>query len=283
MCVQECGTGFYPSSFAYCEACDDKCQTCIAHKDDTCTTCKTPNLYVPHLTQCVANTCPAGTYKIGAECLECHGVCATCTGGSNEECLTCPPELLSVSDRSTCWTECHAGYFEENSVCRPCSDDCATCNGAANNNCLTCKSTLYLHNQARTCVTQCPAGTYLESGICFGRGEGVTHAACHADCSTCSGGSNNNCLTCKNSLIFVPTLNECWASCPDHYHQDSVDNFCYPCDAGCLACNELSDNDCVSCPGEEFLVSFLGTCTAACAPGYYESGNTCTSKPAALS
>ena len=77
---------------------------------------------------------------------------------------------------------------------------------------------------------------------------------CHADCLTCYGSLNSNCLTCADGFYLegnvcvqncqqdhfkVDSLKTCMASCPTSYYSTTTNGGelkCEACSSGCLVC-----------------------------------------------
>ena len=70
--------------------------------------------------------------------------------------------------------------------CKECPKHCTSCFDT--NKCLLCESPYVLHGSQ--CISKCPAGTYKDHSLkqCL---------PCHPLCRSCSGGSADNCLSCK--------------------------------------------------------------------------------------
>jgi proprotein convertase subtilisin/kexin type 5 len=65
---------------------------------------------------------------------------------------------------------------------------------------------------------------------------------CDATCATCTGGSSNNCLTCKANGQIVNGGCVCVAG----YYMDSTGT-CKRCDLSCQTCNGGTVNSCLLC------------------------------------
>ena len=81
---------------------------------------------------------------------------------------------------------------------------------------------------------------------------------CHSSCETCNGENDNQCLSCKNSILFE---GKCINECPDRYYKDSKINQCLKCNSNCLTCSEgieNNNNHCTSCPNNNYLITAEG-------------------------
>ena len=81
---------------------------------------------------------------------------------------------------------------------------------------------------------------------------------CDSSCETCYGEKENQCLTCKNSILFE---GKCINNCPESFYKDKKENICLKCNTNCKTCNEGSEegNDhCTSCQDELFLINAKG-------------------------
>ena len=76
-----------------------------------------------------------------------------------------------------------------------CDPYCETCYGAAEDNCLSCQEG-YMVSYSHRCIVNktCPAGHFRELGV-------GDREPCDDSCSTCSGRSELECLSCKQGLV----------------------------------------------------------------------------------
>ena len=81
---------------------------------------------------------------------------------------------------------------------------------------------------------------------------------CHSSCETCNGENDYQCLSCINSILFE---GKCINDCPDGYYNDKKRNECLECDKNCWTCSdgrENSNNHCLSCPNNTYLITANG-------------------------
>lgn len=88
--------------------------------------------------------------------------------------------------------------------------------------------------------------------------KGQCHS-CHSTCSSCTGPTENDCLSCAASLYLQET--KCVSVCEDGYFLDS--KICSKCLHTCSLCN--SRNNCTKCV--KGLVLQSGTCRGTCEDG----------------
>ena len=50
--------------------------------------------------------------------------------------------------------------------------------------------------------------------------------ACHANCATCTGPNNNQCVTCSSSAFILNVSTTCVIDCGDGYYKDTSDRTC---------------------------------------------------------
>ena len=101
--------------------------------------------------------------------------------------------------------------------------------------------------------------------------------ACHAQCSKCSGPTENECEACSLGFYLQPNFPTCINSCPTGYWKDDDSNKCKICHNSCSVCTGPNNNQCSSCNSGAFLRPSSTTCASGCIPGYWgdTSSNTC--------
>jgi len=115
----------------------------------------------------------------------------------------------------------------------------------SNNGCY-CPTGQYLINQA--CVTCDPNSSYnssLSTCIC-NSGYFGTYLACYQcnpSCKTCTGASNNQCLSCANNNNQLVN-GVCQTGCPAGQYINA-NNQCSQCSANCIDCS--GSNSCSTC------------------------------------
>ena len=216
----------------------------------------------PNWNQCTGPSCAIGHSLVGTECRQicsgakywrssdntcqpCHGDCSSCSGPSANECLSCSDAakvLLSHPAAGAC-TSCAGNEFKADvKTCSACHGDCGSCSGPAANECLVCSDgtkILASHPAAGAC-TSCLSNQF--------KSDVKTCLACHGDCGSCSGGANNQCLSCSDSakiLASHPVAGAC-SSCSSSQFKADVKT-CSNCDSTCLTCSGGTNSNCLSC------------------------------------
>ena len=147
---------------------------------------------------------------------------------ANGSCNTCASDGLSIV----------------NSLCVVCDPTCEKCTGTEATQCTTCYYGTFFYPEKNQCLRSCPAGYWEEASssscqLCYNS----TSSSSSFSCKTCSGGSNNECLSCNAGTFLYPnTGGQCLASCPEGYWEDDSTNTC-------SQCSDL-DTDPSSCPGQ---------------------------------
>jgi proprotein convertase subtilisin/kexin type 5 len=162
-------------------------------------------------------------------------------------------------------------------TCVPCNAWCSTCGGAGPNDCNSCPLNYALINASGSslngsngyCMKVCLSATEYWNG-----NEKNACGTCHAQCSTCNGGANTNCLTCPDKS----TLNGgfCGIDCPiGQYNTGQIANTCAACHTDCQTCSGPNSTQGLSCPSAQFLAG--GQCVANCPNGTWLNGINCDS------
>jgi proprotein convertase subtilisin/kexin type 5 len=170
-------------------------------------------------------------------CNNCWVTCSKCEGNGLDKCTSCKDEkmgvikaivnrnrLLTIETTGHCL--CKVGSFDlenitpgvftdyvtEESRCKDCSHGCSSCtNSGLEDVCNTCVEPL-IHKKetnedggqiiTKTCI--CRDGFYLK----IDAEKKSSCPACHVSCSTCSGGSDVDCLNCTDSKMRVSMRKE---------------------------------------------------------------------------
>uniref|UniRef100_A0A182N4U3 EGF-like domain-containing protein n=1 Tax=Anopheles dirus TaxID=7168 RepID=A0A182N4U3_9DIPT len=192
-------------------------------------------------------------------CADCHPSCATCNGSSESQCILCRAGRFAHEGR--CLNACPNGYYgdKKRHECIACPHGCATCgNGAV---CLTCHEHWTMNRKGK-CIANgnnnCDESEYFENGHCH---------PCHSTCETCTGPTENECLTCASSLLLQGQ--RCVNVCDEGYYMEV--GVCAKCLHTCTQC--VSRMNCTSCMKGLQLQS--GECRTTCADGYYSDRGTC--------
>ena len=267
-----------------------KCKYCTEESNalDLCVTCNDEEGYYPKIDDekredgfinCYIY--PEGYFLNNSIYVPCYLSCKYCTklGDSlNNECSECKSGYETKNDfdnDDNCYRICeHYYYYDENNIyqctennnCpaeysklitekKRCIDDCSKDNiyqQERNNECvgnLNCKNLGKYYNYEKTeCINYIPEGFYCDNE------DLGTIDKCHNNCKTCNQGpteTNNNCLTCKDSVNIYFDLGNCRETCINGFFID--DNSIKKCKCSenitCRYCSEESNNYhlCVTC------------------------------------
>ncbi|KAK7135464.1 hypothetical protein R3I94_014205 [Phoxinus phoxinus] len=251
-CVPECKRG-YPEADA-CHSCAAGCASCHGEAS-YCLSCEEDYLRLKHT--CVHH-CPSRHFVKDGVCELCPNSCAECD--QTGKCSECAPFYFLHEDQ--CIVDCPKGYFTdvEQKQCMSCHSDCATCDGPDEDDCTSC-SNGYLMTYVRyngKCLYRCPSETYLEGAEC---------RECDKSCLTCSGPHPSSCLTCRaNMSRDVNGHCEFFSDCSLSTFMGE-DGQCQSCHKSCLRCSGASEEQCLSCSPNTFLLN--QTCVSKCPGGYY--------------
>ncbi|XP_058061771.1 furin-like protease 2 [Anopheles bellator] len=257
VCLQVCPEGYYENyDNRTCVPCEANCASC-QDRPDYCTSCD--HHLVMHEHRCYA-ACPKNTYETeDYNCADCHPSCATCNGSSESQCILCRGGRFAHEGR--CLNSCPDGYYgdKKRHECIGCPHGCATCsNGAV---CLTCHDHWTMNRKGK-CIANgnnnCDESEYFENGHCH---------PCHSTCETCTGPTENDCLTCTSNLLLQGQ--RCVNVCDDGYYMEV--GVCAKCLHTCTQC--VSRMNCTACMRGLQLQS--GECRTTCADGYYSDRGTC--------
>ncbi|XP_041766317.1 furin-like protease 2 isoform X2 [Anopheles merus] len=257
VCLQVCPEGYYENyDNRTCVPCEANCASC-QDRPDYCTSCD--HHLVMHEHRCYA-ACPKNTYETeDYNCADCHPSCATCNGSSESQCILCRAGRFAHEGR--CLNACPDGYYgdKKRHECIACPHGCATCgNGAV---CITCHDNWTMNRKGK-CIANgnnnCDESEYFENGHCH---------PCHSTCETCTGPTENECLTCASNLLLQGA--RCVNVCDDGYYMEV--GVCAKCLHTCTQC--VSRMNCTACMKGLQLQS--GECRTTCADGYYSDRGTC--------
>ncbi|XP_034443349.1 proprotein convertase subtilisin/kexin type 5 [Hippoglossus hippoglossus] len=275
VCKASCPMGFYEDmEEGRCGQCHPTCASCSGPLSDDCETCSTfsPKLYKG----ACSKDCLTGTYyeTEARECQECHPTCISCSGPDANQCTQCEKGLVLDPNTLLCGvtgdTDCPPGtYLHDNQfTCVGCHRHCYSCEGPGNDECQTCVVPKYLHN--RTCVSECPAGSYNTRQEADGQELGFC-LPCEHVCSTCTGESPRDCLTCSPGHLRL--LHLCVTQCPTGYYKDG--SHCEKCDQSCELCTGPGPDSCRACPPP--LLELQGTklCVESCPHRFYQLHDMC--------
>ncbi|EAR88128.2 zinc finger lsd1 subclass family protein (macronuclear) [Tetrahymena thermophila SB210] len=267
ICTTQCQNHeFQNSANNKCTTCDSSCFTCSGSQPNNCLSCQSPSFFQPSSKTCVLQ-CNTNQYSLISPtpvCLDCDPSCATCSGPTQTNCLSCHGSNFLDSTTKSCVTTCPNGTYLNASInqCTPCDPTCTTCNGPSNTQCMSCTLPKYYQQTSGQCVITCNINQYQDSSS-------ATCINCNSSCASCSGGGQNNCLSCSGSLFLDLNTNTCVSNCPLSYYQNSLNNQCSKCNSSCSTCNGGQINNCLSCNLPLLFDLASNTCTSSCSNGQY--------------
>lgn len=271
----ECRDGFFPN-FDRCDACHPSCRECSGPAANQCTacyvsatlasgacTCDSGFNFNPETRTCV--NCAANEFSAGGTCTACHSTCASCIGPSQTDCTVCAGGFVQVPSttsnvRVVC--QCNPGNFYNGSACAACAGTCKECAGTADN-CVACVFGQSLVSVSGKGQCACPAGYVGTPPTCtlispFGcaqpnqyKDTAGTCQACFADCGTCTGPSQYECLKCPLGATLSPTGS---CVCSKGTFKDA-DKTCKACHMDCQECSAATSTTCTLCASGKALVS----------------------------
>lgn len=269
--------------------CDTTCKECNGTTPQNCTACGDDYDLING--ECIHKNCiswdyffdesssPLGEGRCDDDC-ECDGIRRCSPTKYCSECLDLVslfPEQFDLKD------------------CPPCDENCDTCSGPSAAECTSCSSGYYLtlNNSCEVCdnncaqcsvnpnnCTACQSGMKLnESHVCV--------VPCDSSCETCSGPSNQECITCPVDRTFVDGVcvitpvcvkqdyvhdeqnntlgpNRCINDCDcDNTRRCSPDSYCRECMYLATLYPALYDqNECPAC--DETCLTCQGPSNANC-------------------
>lgn len=239
----DCIDGFVFLS-GMCKACSITCLKCLS-SPAFCTECNSDLILVSN--NCVS--CEEGYWKSKEleSCEPCHASCKTCSGGNqNNQC-----------------TSCITSFYIKNNYCEQCSSNCLECKNTAEQ-CVVCHDKYYLDLRYLNCVASCPDETWKSS-------IDLKCVVCDVSCKTCSGSSDNNCLSCPEKKYL--TEGKCVAVCLDGFFSDNNLKKCTVCHSSCKTCLGSSLSDCSLCFSNTYFLKIneelnIGSCYIECPVGY---------------
>ena len=287
MCVASCPV--YINGTNCVSACDNLIQ------DDFCVdSCDAANPYTDGL-NCVAS-CPVYTNITNCvsacDDLVLDGFCVDSCNATNPytDGLNCVAACPVYTNGTNCVSACDDlvldGFCVDScNAINPYTDgeDCVESCPVFYNN-MTCVSTCPDLRLDVYCVTVCnETFPYIDSGVCVDACEehqypdadaNNTCEPCFAECDTCFGPTENDCLSC--SLPAFLNVTTC-VTCPVGYFGDSDLGFCYPCDdPNCDICSSLDENSCTACSNQGVWYLKQGDCVDVCpTDGFFLNGIDC--------
>eukprot|EP01017_Pseudomicrothorax_dubius_P025332 TRINITY_DN2723_c0_g2_i1.p1 TRINITY_DN2723_c0_g2~~TRINITY_DN2723_c0_g2_i1.p1 ORF type:complete len:450 (+),score=98.59 TRINITY_DN2723_c0_g2_i1:41-1390(+) len=223
--------------------CHVSCKTCKS--TDECDTCPAKAITVKKGEETICE-CEKDKRTLTSDPLECaepcNPNCKTCKGHEIDVCTSCfEPSVLKNNQ-----CVCPPRYFKESDrpiKCQKCHLDCVECQGPANDQCTTCTTNAQLAGGA--CI--CKDGFYKKSEkplVC------AKLEKCHDTCKTCSGPSENECLTCPENAELIEDKKGKHCECKKGYYEEKkIPLVCkkIPCHYSCKLCGGPEEDNCIEC------------------------------------
>jgi proprotein convertase subtilisin/kexin type 5 len=248
ICDLVCPYGQYAVNGSFtCDPCNMNCATCVTTSTFclSCTYINSISIVYLFANKCII-ACPSGTWhnstqELNHECSTCHPYCIVCAGPSNEECSSCGNSSTNGSiyylhiNSTVCQETCPNGQYIALAVpnlCQSCSSTCVRCSSTPTY-CQQCSFNYFLHAPTSTCSQTCPAGYFNDPIITVNY---YVCSPCPTGCATCTGPSNDQCLTCNNASLPDGSIQSyfkevigtnCVAQCSTvGYYGNPVTNLC---------------------------------------------------------
>ena len=236
---------YIPISSSLQVACSDVTSSC-------------PLGYFSTLLSSLTSSLPPTVTESTLLCQQCHPLCSSCDGATASDCLTCTSAFFtnSTTSRITCLESCDQTSATD---CVMCDEQCLGCTGPTDRDCVTCREDSFINSQGQVvCVPQCQGNTFLstESGAYMCQ-------QCNSQCTGCTGGSNTDCITCRNANFETNGIPMCLGACPSNCYEDK--GSCFPCHEYCIGCTGPSSRNCTECVEDEVN----GECVPSC-PDFME-------------
>nr|DBA28043.1 TPA: hypothetical protein GDO54_008459 [Pyxicephalus adspersus] len=255
-CKSDCSSRFVNVN-GVCRHCPSSCLSCV--DEETCTEC-IPNYFL--LKDKCISTCPDGYYGEDGSCLLCDGMCAKCNGPDPDDCEKCASSSFFLYN-GECFGRCPEGtfYTSGEKFCQECDSTCKSCHSFKT--CEECKDGLVKNSQGH-CVS------YKECDIHEYKDQHKGCLPCHKKCSRCTGASQHQCLSCKESYYLLDS--SCVNKCPDDHYPEDEEKRCIPCHSTCKTCSGRRSSQCLSC--KKGWYSLGHSCVQHCISGYYADNTT---------
>ena len=310
-CLTTCPPGYFANGLSNpdnrCAPCytnnppsypDGTCVTCTGPLSNQCTSCNSSQ-FLDTNGKCV-NDCGTGWWgdTTSNTCQQCDPSCYTCARGTAFDCLSCTGSTYLNPRYRSCVSSCPIGWWTEypTNTCRQCYlyistapelDSCATCSGGSSTDCSLCPSSSFLDSTTGSCVFQCPYGYWGDSTTgtcknCYSTSDPLTDI--NRSCKTCTGVSNNQCLSCYLGEYYFSGNGTCLRSCPSDWYPDASTSTCNACfqaaalstQYSCATCSGPAATDCLSCSGPAYLYPGNNSCMNPCPSGFYHDIATTT-------
>ncbi|CAB4032016.1 pro convertase subtilisin kexin type 6-like [Paramuricea clavata] len=258
MCVITCPSGFYGNNHQ-CAPCDASCKYCKGPLNTDCTACKDGLVREDNGTGLCLDNCPSGSsHRISEDtCVKCGSNCSACDTDHPSSCTACHQGMFLWQRKCVTPDECPRGTYAETDSrrCKCCDPSCDRCIDPPTF-CTACSGYSYLHDNK--CKLVCPVGTYGKDNKCL---------PCYANCSSCFGGRQDQCLTCTNGFYLFN--NSCVKQCPfaDEMFVNKTGR-CHFCSLTCEGCMGEATN-CTTC--KDGFSKVDGLCKSVCEDGTFHN------------
>ncbi|EAR89409.2 zinc finger lsd1 subclass family protein (macronuclear) [Tetrahymena thermophila SB210] len=226
-----------------CLPCNDECQTCSGQGQDQCLTCPNSKFLLSESGKqtCIDCLPSQSFYQNGKICMRCDSSCQECKDSSNTSCTKCKDSDYLFED-GTCKPECpQEGYFKEDKMCKKCDSSCKQCKGSEKNDCILCKGEQKLYPEGNCSDCLINDKYYISDKYCL---------PCHSSCKTCKDNSETGCQDCEANLNRQVDQTCKICDLKNGMFVDKTDNTCKKCHQTCKTCSGSSENDCLSCIGD---------------------------------
>ena len=97
---------------------------------------------------------------------------------------------------------------------------------------------------------------------------------CHAQCSGCTGPTNQDCVSCNQDSIMLDEMRTCVPQCGSGQYlarSTGSDHECSSCNDQCVNCTGPSNTNCLQCRRANSTINGITTCMENCPAGMFES------------
>ena len=170
--------------------------------------------------------------------------------------------IISISETYSSSCDIHLTIKECHESCKGCTQSKDSSTGD-HTNCIKCKEESEYYTSPFD-STDCYTEEYMAYHYpnYYLDKEKKIFVKCHDDCSICNGPTNENCLSCINTLLFFYN-GKCNRNCPEgtYKYENSGKRICKECYINCQSCSAVgtdSDMNCDSCSNDK--IKYLKNC-----------------------
>lgn len=244
-----------------CKKCHSLCKTCTASGVKNCQSCYQTATLIQSENYC-RPICQESQWPDLDFCKECQPTCKTCSGGLVTDCTACFENEDLSNGECLCDTSKSLYKSPDSGKCLKCDRRCSSCSDSGLQGCSSCSQGFYLNQPGSgaslashmPCLIDCPPTSFTNEDLraCI---------LCHTSCLTCSGVSEQECLSCPPKKILFE--NKCLSFCPSGYYKDLETGLCGSCGDSCNIC--LGSKHCLGCQPPYFLQD--SHCSLECVKG----------------